>query len=58
VLIIGGADSIGSHYIKACLRFTIASLCFIDINENELTDLIRGLFVRLGEGAGVRYEIA
>lgn len=43
VLVIGGAGSIGSHYIKALLRFNIASLCVVDINENGLTELVRDL---------------
>jgi len=41
VLVIGGAGSIGSHYIKALLRFRIASLCVVDISENGLTELVR-----------------
>ncbi len=48
VLVIGGAGSIGSHYIKALLRFNIASLCVVDINENGLTELVRDL--RSAEG--------
>ena len=43
VLVIGGAGSIGSHYIKALLRFDVASLCVVDINENGLTELVRDL---------------
>lgn len=43
VLVIGGAGSIGSAYIKALLRFPIASLCVIDLNENGLTELVRDL---------------
>jgi FlaA1/EpsC-like NDP-sugar epimerase len=43
VLVIGGAGSIGSHYIKALLRFNVASLCVVDINENGLTELVRDL---------------
>jgi FlaA1/EpsC-like NDP-sugar epimerase len=43
VLVIGGAGSIGSHYIKALLRFNIDSLCVVDINENGLTELVRDL---------------
>ena len=43
VLVIGGAGSIGSHYIKALLRFDVASLCVVDINENGLMELVRDL---------------
>ena len=43
VLVIGGAGSIGSHCIKALLRFDVASLCVVDINENGLTELVRDL---------------
>lgn len=43
VLVIGGAGSIGSHYIKALLRFKVAKLCVVDINENGLTELVRDL---------------
>ncbi len=43
VLVIGGAGSIGSHYIKALLRFNVASLYVADINENGLTELVRDL---------------
>ena len=43
VLVIGGAGSIGSHYIKALLRFSVAKLCVVDISENGLTELVRDL---------------
>jgi FlaA1/EpsC-like NDP-sugar epimerase len=43
VLVIGGAGSIGSHYIKAILKFDVASLVVVDINENGLTELVRDL---------------
>jgi FlaA1/EpsC-like NDP-sugar epimerase len=43
VLIIGGAGTIGSHYIKAILKFDIAKLVIVDINENGLTELVRDL---------------
>ncbi len=43
VLVIGGAGSIGAAYIKAVLRFPVASLCVIDLNENGLTELVRDL---------------
>lgn len=43
VLVIGGAGTIGSHYIKALLRFKPAKLIVCDTNENGLTELVRDL---------------
>lgn len=43
VLVIGGAGTIGSFYIKALLRFRISRLVVVDINENGLTELVRDL---------------
>lgn len=43
VLVIGGAGTIGSWYIKAILKFNIAKLVVVDINENSLTELIRDI---------------
>ncbi|MDO9254794.1 MAG: polysaccharide biosynthesis protein [Bacteroidales bacterium] len=43
VLVIGGAGSIGSSYIKAILKFNIRKLVVVDINENGLTELVRDL---------------
>ena len=43
VLVIGGAGSIGSSYIKAILPFEPKSLVVCDINENALTELTRDL---------------
>lgn len=43
VLVIGGAGSIGSSYIKAILPFHPASLIVVDINENALAELTRDL---------------
>ena len=43
VLVIGGAGSIGSSYIKAILKFKIAKLVVVDIKENGLTELVRDL---------------
>lgn len=48
VLVIGGAGTIGSSYIKAILRFRIKKLVVVDINENGLTELVRDL--RSSEG--------
>lgn len=42
-LVIGGAGSIGSSFIKACLPFKPAALIVVDINENELTELTRDI---------------
>lgn len=43
VLVIGGAGSIGSSYIKAVLPFRPASLTVVDLNENGLAELTRDL---------------
>ena len=43
VLVIGGAGSIGSSFIKALLPFRPASLTVVDTNENSLTELTRDL---------------
>ena len=43
VLVIGGAGTIGSSYIKAILPFHPAKLFVIDISENGLTELTRDL---------------
>ena len=43
VLVIGGAGSIGSSYIKAILPFKPESLVVADINENALAELTRDL---------------
>ena len=43
VLVIGGAGTIGSFYIKALLKFRISQLVVVDINENGLTELVRDL---------------
>jgi FlaA1/EpsC-like NDP-sugar epimerase len=43
VLIIGGAGTIGSSYIKAILRFKPGKLVVVDTNENGLTELTRDL---------------
>ncbi len=51
VLVIGGAGSIGSSFVKAILPFRPAALCVVDINENALAELtrdirsIRGMYV-------------
>ena len=43
VLIIGGAGSIGSSFIKALLPFRPGSVVVVDINENALAELTRDL---------------
>jgi FlaA1/EpsC-like NDP-sugar epimerase len=43
VLVIGGAGTIGSSYIKALLRYEPAKLVVVDISENGLTELTRDL---------------
>lgn len=43
VLVIGGAGTIGSSFIRALLPFKPKSLIVVDINENGLTDLTRDL---------------
>ena len=43
VLVIGGAGTIGSSYIKALLKFSPSKLVVVDINENGLTELVRDL---------------
>ena len=43
VLVIGGAGTIGSNYIKSILKFKIKKLVVIDTNENGLTELVRDL---------------
>jgi FlaA1/EpsC-like NDP-sugar epimerase len=43
VLVIGGAGTIGSSYIKAILNFKPAKLVVVDTNENGLTELTRDL---------------
>lgn len=48
VMVIGGAGTIGSNYIKAILKFKISKLVVVDINENGLTELVRDL--RSSEG--------
>ncbi len=43
VLVIGGAGSIGSSFIKAILPYRPSELTVVDINENALTELTRDL---------------
>jgi FlaA1/EpsC-like NDP-sugar epimerase len=43
VLVIGGAGTIGSSYIKAILHFLPAEVYVVDTNENGLTELVRDI---------------
>lgn len=43
VLVIGGAGTIGSSYIRALLPFRPSKLVVVDLNENGLTELTRDL---------------
>lgn len=43
VLVIGGAGTIGSSFVKAVLKFEPGKLTVIDTNENGLTELTRDL---------------
>ncbi len=43
VLVIGGAGTIGSNYIKQILKFKPSKIVVVDINENGLTELTRDL---------------
>ncbi|GGF51660.1 polysaccharide biosynthesis protein [Echinicola rosea] len=43
LIIIGGAGTIGSSFIKAALKFRPAKVVVVDINENGLTELVRDL---------------
>jgi FlaA1/EpsC-like NDP-sugar epimerase len=43
VLVIGGAGTIGSSYIRALLSYYPKRLYVVDINENGLTELVRDL---------------
>ncbi len=48
VLVIGGAGTIGSSFIKALLQFKPARLYVVDTNENGLTELTRDLRSSVG----------
>lgn len=43
VLVIGGAGTIGSSYVKAILHFKPAELYIVDTNENGLTEIVRDI---------------
>ncbi len=55
MLVVGGAGTIGSNYVKAALRrFAPAAVYVVDIDENQLTELTREL--RAGDGYNVPDE--
>jgi FlaA1/EpsC-like NDP-sugar epimerase len=41
VLVIGGAGTIGSSFVRALIRYEPKKLVVVDINENGLTELVR-----------------
>ena len=43
ILVIGGAGTIGSNYIKQILKYKPSKITVVDINENGLTELTRDL---------------
>ena len=43
ILVIGGAGTIGSSYIKQILQYKPSKITVVDINENGLTELTRDL---------------
>jgi len=43
ILVIGGAGTIGTSYIKQVLKFQPSKITVVDINENGLTELTRDL---------------
>ena len=43
ILVIGGAGTIGSSYIKQILKYKLSKITVVDINENGLTELTRDL---------------
>ncbi len=55
LLVIGGAGTIGSSFIKAIIRFKPSSLIVVDYNENGLTELTRDLRSSLSEFVPTEY---
>ncbi len=55
VLVIGGAGTIGSSYIKELLRYNLNELYVFDLNENGLTELVRDL--RSSDGLNLPKEL-
>ena len=56
VLVIGGAGTIGSSFIRALLRFEPSRLYVVDLNENGLTELTRDLRSTLGQFVPADYK--
>ncbi len=56
VLVIGGAGSIGSSFIKAILPFKPKKLIVVDTNENGLTELTRDLRSTHGITVPIEYK--
>lgn len=48
IMVIGGAGTIGSSFVKAALQFKPKRLFVLDINENGLTELTRDLRSSIG----------
>jgi FlaA1/EpsC-like NDP-sugar epimerase len=48
VLVIGGAGTIGSSYIRALLKYSPKRLYVVDTSENGLTELVRDLRSTIG----------
>lgn len=43
ILVVGGAGTIGSNYVKAALKFKPKAMYIVDIDENAMTELTRDL---------------
>ncbi len=56
VLVIGGAGTIGSSFIRALLHFGPSRLYVVDTNENGLTELTRDLRSRAGVTVPADYK--
>lgn len=56
VLVIGGAGTIGSSFIRALLTYGPAGLVVVDTNENGLTELTRDLRSRPGTKVPSEYR--
>ena len=56
VLVIGGAGTIGSSYIKAVLKYNPSKLFVVDTNENGLTELTRDLRSKDGQYLPENYK--
>lgn len=55
ILVIGGAGSIGSSFIRAVLQFQPVELVVVDVNENGLAELTRDLRSTKGMFVPERY---